>query len=645
MCGIGGIIENLERSKESLNATVLEMVAPLSSRGPDSEGTWVDANAGIAFGHKRLSIIDLSPTGEQPMVSASGRFVITYNGELYNTHEIRAELLERGIQFQGRSDTEVLLEACAAFGIEQAVRRIRGMFAFAIWDRSDRVLYLVRDRIGIKPLYYWATKHRFLFASELKGLRAHPNFNSMLDERAVQAFLMLDYVPTPLSIFKNVRKLEPGAILRVSTDAFEEFHIKKYWTLTEVAQAGNQDRYDGTMEEATDDLEMLLTDSINRHLVSDVPVGMFLSGGIDSSTVVALAQQNSTRPIKTFSIGFSEQQHDEAPYARNIARHLSTDHCEHYVCQSEVRNYGPSILANHDEPFADTSMIPTWFLARLARNEVTVALSGDGGDEVFGGYERHISAERLSDHPVYSFSPYAKSIFRRIIPVFPRSLRMNVQRLLQLSTDSWVAVSAREMKQLAQTIPDPEHLHYLLMHGNIRTTGQGINGPDPIVGQMKEWLHQSDGLSPSERQQFLDFAGYLPDDILTKVDRASMAVSLEVRVPILDHLVVEFAFRLPPEQKTSREKTKRILRKILGRHVPEPLFERPKKGFAAPMKSWLKGPLREWAEDLMSKETINRHAILDPNAAAWTARRIRTGVFRMSDFRRVALMAWCEGSK
>ncbi len=632
------------RSARALEETARGMAAPLAHRGPDADGVWTDAAAGVGLGHRRLSIVDLSPAGTQPMVSACGRLAIAYNGEIYNAAELRAELAARGVRFRGRSDTEALLEACAAWGVETAARRLTGMFAFAVWDRAGRRLWLVRDRIGIKPLYYRASPERFSFASELTGLRSHPRFEAAIDRDAIDAFLALDYIPAPYSIWRGVSKLEPGTVLRVEADAPDRVEIAPYWTLADAARQGAADRFPGSVEEAAEELERLLSDAVKRRMVSDVPLGALLSGGIDSSTVVALMQRQSPGPVRTFTIGFSEGSFDEAPYARAVARHLGTDHREHYVTPDEIGEHGPAIMGHHDEPFADPSLLPTRLLSRLARQDVTVALSGDGGDELFGGYGRHLSAERVFDHPALGFNPVVRALFHRVVPILPSSLRAALGRLPAMNGSARGPLSAGDIKMLARGMHNPGKLHHALAHGRVGLSGRRIAGPRIAVDLVEGWMDRCESLTPSERQQFIDASGYLPDDILTKVDRASMAESLEVRVPVLDHRVVEFAFRLPPAMKTDAAETKRVLRRVLARHVPPPLFERPKHGFGAPVRSWLRGPLREWAEDLMSRSTALRHGVIDPDAPGTGRQRLEGAGSRRIAFRRVALAAWCEAN-
>ena len=642
MCGIAGVIERDGGVAPSLEAVAWKMVAPLVHRGPDAGGVWVDAEAGVAIGHRRLSIIDLSPAGAQPMVSASGRYVLSYNGEIYNTAELRAELEARGTAFRGHSDTEVVLEGCAAWGVERAAGRLIGMFAFALWDRTERRLYLVRDRMGIKPLYYSATPGRFSFASELTGLRAQPGFDRAIDRDAVEAFLALDYIPAPHSIFRDARKLEPGTILRVDGAAPARVEITPYWTLAEVARMGAADRFPGTFEEAADELERLLADAVKRRMVSDVPLGAFLSGGIDSSTVVALMQKQSAKPVRTFTIGFASGAFDEAPWAKAVAEHLGTDHTEHYVTDEEVREHAPAIMGHHDEPFADNSLIPTWLVSRLARSGVTVALTGDGGDELFGGYNRHLSAARIANHPAFGYSPVAKELYRGMIALLPRQLRVATNKFHKADTGSFEPLSSTELRILAFALHRPGLLHHRLVHGTIRFSGNKPAAPRLAIDPLSVWLEESKFLSPAERQQYIDALSYLPCDILTKVDRASMAISLEARVPILDHRIVEFSYRLPPMMKAYETGTKRILRNVLGRYVPERTFDRKKRGFAAPVRLWMQGPLRDWADSLMGKDSVLRYDVLDSAAAKSTLWRLRRGQFRRADFRRIVLAAWCE---
>jgi len=614
MCGIvGALYSSRDLSRETLEAHVAAMAGALDHRGPDARGAWTDETAGIAFGHTRLSIVDLSAAGAQPMASACGRYVISYNGEIYNAAELREEI--PGIAWRGHSDTEVVLEACAALGVESALKKFVGMFAFALWDRQTRTLYLARDQLGIKPLYWGRQGGVFLFASELKAMAAHPAFVGELDRDALGAFMRLNYVPAPASIYRGIRKLEPGQYLTLA-DSGEETSAP-YWNLREVARCGQAAPADMDDGEALDRADALLRDAVHRCMVSDVPLGALLSGGIDSSTVAALMQATSAAPVRTFSIGFSNPRYNEAPYAAAIARHLGTDHRELYVDPDQALDVIPGLPDKYDEPFADSSQIPTYLVSSLARDHVTVALSGDGGDEVFAGYTRYFWGDLLA---------------RRTMP-WPRALRQGASRLLSsLSEDCWERLFSVLPASMLPTRPG-QKIHKL---ANVLAQADDMalfrrlvtvwENPAAIVPGAREiatpiW---DDGLRADvpafmERMQLLDSLTYLPDDILTKVDRASMAVSLEVRVPLLDHRVVEFAWSLPRRMRVRDGQGKWLLRKVLERYVPTALIDRPKMGFGIPLGSWLRGPLRDWAESLLSAEALGRSGLLAPKPvrAAW----------------------------
>ena len=637
MCGVAGTIERSIHFAPVLKEIAGTMIEPMVHRGPDASGIWTDPDAGVGLGHRRLSIVDLSPAGAQPMVSSSGRFVVSYNGEIYNAAELRSELEAHGIRFHSHSDTEVLLEACATLGVERATNRLIGMFVFAMWDRKHQCLYLARDRMGIKPMYYQPSPQRFLFSSELSGLRSHPNFEPQINPEAVDAFLTLDYIPAPMSIYMGVNKLESGTILRVDRSSLSTVYTTTYWSLAKAAQQGFDRRYHGTMHDAAEELHEILTDAVTRRMIADVPLGAFLSGGIDSSTVVALMQQQSSRPVKTFTIGFEEKGFDEAPYSRAVASHLGTEHCEHYISDDEIRRHGPSIISKHDEPFADPSLLPTFFLSQLARSEVIVALSGDGGDELFGGYPRHMAAERILSHPAFGYRSVAKGLLGALVPLVPRKMRGLVVGTTRLESDLRMALSPAEAKILARCLRFPHLIHHCLSHGSIRNTSNGIEGPEEVMNMINDWLEQCKGMSPAERQQYIDASSYLPDNILTKVDRASMSVSLEVRVPLLDHRIVELSFRLPSTFKANATTTKSILRKILSQYVPQSMFDRPKMGFGPPMRSWLNGPLQDWVGDLMTTDRVLQHEAMNTCISQKT--RLSTkGQYR---FREIALAAWC----
>jgi asparagine synthase (glutamine-hydrolysing) len=591
------------------------MVNTLHHRGPDDQGVWSDAEAGIALSHARLSILDLSALGHQPMVSRSGRFVIVFNGEIYNFQGIRARLVARGHTFRSESDTEVLLEAIAEWGVEAAVLELVGMFAFAVWDREERMLVLGRDRMGEKPLYYGWTGSSFVFASELKALRVHPAWRGTIDRQALTLYLRHSYVPAPYTIYEGICKLRPGCLLRIARFVPGSTpDPEPYWDLEKAIEAEEQPGF-GTDAEAVDELERLVRHAVGQQMVADVPLGAFLSGGIDSATVVALMQAQSSRPVKTFTIGFDRSSHDEAPAARRIARHLGTEHTELYVSPEDGLALVPELSRIYDEPFADSSQIPTLLVSQLARRSVTVSLSGDGGDELFAGYG------------TYHRGP---EIERRVARI-PTSVRRGLGRLLLSPSVSaalaWlgrrdggrVADRAARLGEILES-RSPLAIHRAL-HSHWPAPASVVrHGTEPV-----SWFTSGrvpwPGRTFAERMLLTDASTYLPDDLLVKVDRAAMAVSLETRVPLLDHRVVEFAMRLPWHLKVREGVGKWILRQVLYRHVPRELVEGPKKGFAVPMAEWLRGPLREWAGDLLDRHRIERQGLFRhrPIADKWAA--------------------------
>lgn len=604
MCGIAGFLELTRRpGTQELEAIAAAMAARLSHRGPDASGTFVDTEAGLGFGHTRLSIVDLSPAGAQPMVSASGRYVITYNGEIYSAAEIRPELEALGHRFKGHSDTEVIVEAVDEWGVRAAVNRLIGMFAFAVWDRKERRLTLARDRLGIKPLFLGRQNGRVVFASEIKAFEALPGWKSELNEDALASYLRFAYVPSPHSIFRGIDKLAPGHLATV--DASGEIKTSAYWRLADVARDGLSSPLDASDAEATDMLETLLGDAVKRRLVADVPLGAFLSGGVDSSTVAAMMRANSTAPVRTYSIGFGERSYDEAPHAKAVARHLGTEHTELYVSPREAEAAIPELPTIYDEPFADSSQVPTYLLSKLTRKHVTVALSGDGGDELFAGYTRHRFARALTAMPAgvghalaCGLGVAGPALWDRLFGFVPARRRPSLAGDKVLKTAAVLREgSAGAYRRLVSAWDEPE---------KIARKGREVKGPifDPQIERAFP-----DGLA---RMQYLDTLTYLPDDILTKVDRASMAVALEVRVPILDHRIVELSWRLPARFKMRRGKGKWLLRQVLYRHLPPDLVERPKSGFAIPIGTWLRGPLRPWAEELLSERRLAQGGLLDP---------------------------------
>jgi asparagine synthase (glutamine-hydrolysing) len=606
MCGIAGLIDPSRRGGE-LTAAIRAMTGTLVHRGPDGDGVWTDEGASVGFGHRRLAIVDLSEAGLQPMVSADGRWVITYNGEIYNADELRSELEGEGARFRGHSDTEVLVEACARWGVEATVRRLVGMFAFGLWDTRERCLYLVRDRLGIKPLYWAEFGDLFLFGSELKALRAHAGWTPEADRDSLAAYMRHNYVPGPATIYQRVQKLEPGSMLVLPAGG--TCKTQAYWRLEDVAREGQANRATFGEQEAVDKLEQVLGDAVRRRMVADVPLGAFLSGGIDSSLIVALMQANSTQPVRTFSIGFHEQGYNEARHAREVAAHLGTDHTELYVEAQHAMDTIPRLAEMFDEPFADSSQIPTLLVSEMTRKHVTVALSGDGGDELFAGYTRYFQAAGLL--PVIGTLPGG---LRRAVAAGIRSLPPAAWgALFGLVPGRWrLPQPGDKMHKLAGVLSGTTESYY-------RTLVSHWTEPDRLVLGGSErrgllWDRSVDKIVPDaiERMQYLDTLTYLPDDILTKVDRTSMAVSLEARVPLLDHRVAAFAWSLPPDFKVRDGSGKWLLRQLLLKYVPRRMVDRPKMGFGVPIDAWLRGPLRDWAEDLLAPDRLRDDGYFDP---------------------------------
>lgn len=605
MCGIAGFLGSAGHSPD-LQALARHMADRLTHRGPDDGGSWADGEAGIALGHRRLAIVDLSAAGHQPMVSANGRYVLSYNGEVYNAAELRRECEAVGATFSGTSDTEALVEAIAHCGLRPTLERLIGMFAFALWDRELRELTLARDRLGIKPLYWGRFGKSLLFASELAALKCHPDFVGEIDRDALSGFLRFNYVPAPRSIYRGVQKLRPGHLLAVRRG--QEPQIEAWWSLAAARAKGTSTPFVGSDDEAVEALEALLSDAVQKRMIADVPFGAFLSGGVDSSTVTALMQAHSSRPVRSFSIGFAEDGYDEATHAKAVARHLGTEHSELYVTPEEARGLIPSLPEIYDEPFADASQIPTYLVSRMAREHVTVALSGDGGDEVFGGYNRYFEAPAVLARTAFLPRPMARGLAAAIAAVPPD----HWSRILgPLSGVGDIPMLGEKLHKVADVLGQTPRQAFRALVSHWTDPGALVLGgqerADPV------WEEASGDLSGfAARMQFVDTLTYLPDDILTKVDRASMAVSLEARVPLLDHRVVEFAWSLPQDLKIRGREGKWILRRLLDRHVPRALIKRPKMGFGIPIGSWLRGPLRGWAEDILDEAHLKRQGFLDP---------------------------------
>lgn len=610
MCGISGIWERNGCSVQDLKRRASAMTQTLSHRGPDDGGVWLSEQASIAFGQRRLAIIDLSPMGHQPMVSASGQYTITFNGEVYNFRELRAELERCGVRFRGHSDTEVIVEGFAQWGVKSTIARLNGMFAIAAWDARERQLFLARDRMGEKPLYWAIFDGLVLFGSELKALRAHPGWKPTLNRGAIAAFLRLSYVPGPFTIYENVYKLPPAGFVKIANGGGPE--VGAYWDLADVVSQGQRNTLRADEEELVDELEALLDDAVSRRMIADVPLGAFLSGGYDSSTVVALMQKASMRPVRTFTISFDNPAFDEAKHAEAVARHLGTEHTTFPVSGTDALDVVPKLIEMYDEPFADPSQIPTHIVSALTRKRVTVALSGDGGDELFSGYDRYRWTENV-------WRPSAK------MPLALRRLASSSIRAVPPGAFDRVARHVPYFRRVPQVGQKVHRLGHILSASSIDSVyHQAVShhqNPDDLVKGSQEvrtacWTQNLEVVLPDsmDRMRYLDMCTYLPDDILTKVDRASMAVALEVRVPLLDHRVVEWVWKLPSVQNARARRPKHLLRRVLARHVPDRLVERPKMGFGVPVADWLRGPLRNWAEDLMSEACLSAGDIFDVEA-------------------------------
>ncbi len=617
MCGIAGFVDARFSSDDgTLARRVAAMAAPMRHRGPDDAGVWTDPAAGVALAHRRLSIVDLTPAGHQPMVSACGRWVLTYNGEIYNHAELRAELVAAGRSFRGHSDTEVLVEACAAWGVEATLPRLLGMFAFALWDRTTRTLTLARDRIGLKPLFWGRFGRLFLFGSELKALRAHPGWTPEIDQASLAAYMRWGHVPGEHCIYRGLHKLLPGHLLTLADGG--EPVTRSYWDPVQVALRAQTNRLDVGEEETLTQLETLLTDAVGRRMVADVPLGAFLSGGIDSSLIVALMQARCSRPVSTFAVGFDEKRYDEAHYARAVASHLGTDHAEVVVTSEDARLLVPELPRWFDEPLAIRSQIPAMMVSRLASRDVTVSLSGDGGDELFGGY------------PGYRIVSAAHGATAGLAPPLRRLAANALGGLVSGITGlNGMIPAARRPGLLANRA---RQLIAVMREGGgiseyYAELYSGIAERSPLVGACGEhpmrWqtpCHRDVVANPMDRMGYFALLGTLVDGSLAKWDRASMACSLEVRVPFLDHRVVELAWRLPPSLKYARRSgSKHLLRSLLYRHLPRELVDRPKKGFSSPLPVWLRGPLRAWADAMLDERQLEQEGLFDASVvrACW----------------------------
>ena len=613
MCGLAGFWPRNGARVEGRDAVLAAMGQELHHRGPDAQGAWTDETTGLALVHRRLSIQDLSPTGAQPMMSPSGRYVMAFNGEIYNFNALRKDLEASGEVFRGHSDTEVMLAGFEHWGIEGALDRFNGMFAFALMDRREQRLYLARDRMGEKPLYYGWQGNTFLFGSELKALRQHPDWQGEIDGSALPLLLRHNLIPAPYSIHRDIRKLPPASYIALdlkNTGAPVWPEPKRYWVLESFI--GNE--WPGTVEQASCQLESLLEGVIGEQMISDVPLGAFLSGGIDSSTVVALMQKQASRPVRTFSIGFDEPGFNEAEHAAEVARHLGSDHTELYVTPEDALAVIPGLPQMYDEPFADSSQIPTYLVSRMTREHVTVALSGDGGDELFCGYTRYQATARawqsrtgpsrqLAALMRYLPKGMIAPVIRAMMPSqWQRSSGAVRQRLVAEAAMGNAGTLSEYYRQRVSYWPDPAEALV-----NIEEPGYALTSelPGAVAGD------------PLKTLMWRDLTWYLPDDILTKVDRAAMACSLETRIPMLDRRIVEFALALPTNLNMEGGVGKQVLRRVLDRHVPRELIDRPKQGFAVPLGSWLRGPLRDWAEPLLAEQRLKEQGLWHTNRVRW----------------------------
>ena len=608
MCGIAGILGGKHALEDHLQA----MATVLRHRGPDDHGIWFNADARIGLAHTRLSILDLSTAGHQPMPSARGRFIISFNGEIYNHLDLRTQLQKEGSapNWRGHSDTETLLAGFDTWGVEATVQKTIGMFAFAVWDKHSCTLTLARDRIGEKPLYYGWQNGTFLFASELKAIKCHPSFGGEINRNALAAYMQFGNVPAPLSIYKGIAKLTPGTLLTITLGSAKDCVPVPFWSLVEVARQGERDPFQGTDAEAISELHSKLTAAISSQQIADVPIGAFLSGGIDSSLIVALMQSQSKNPAHTFTIGFEDAKYNEANFARDVATHLGTQHTELIVNADQAQEVIPLLPTLYDEPFADSSAIPTFLVSQLARREVTVSLSGDAGDELFAGYNRYQHASQFANLPkayrkalgltLQSISPSAwDRAYSIASPLLPKSL--------QITTPGFKA------HKLASALHSGSiREFYVNLLSQWPNSAEVVLNNDYKCSITPKWQDVVDIPFNACKMMALDTLGYLPNDILHKLDRAAMSVSLETRVPFLDHRVIDFAWQLPHHMKTRNGQSKWILRQILYKYVPRELIERPKAGFGIPIGDWLRGTLRDWAEDLLCESRLHQEGFLDP---------------------------------
>lgn len=620
MCGFAGLLNPLsDKSLDWYKDRTDKMTNAIHHRGPDDGSMWLDAEQGISLGFRRLSILDLSEQGRQPMQSACGRYILVFNGEIYNHAEIKSEILESGkfsYAFRGRSDTEVLLAGITVWGFEKTLQKTNGMFAIALWDKELRSLFLSRDRLGEKPLYYGWVGQTFAFASELKSLKALPEFTNPIDKKAVSLFFRHNCIPAPYSAYEKIWKLPPGSFLQVRTKQTEISHPQKYWSAQTICAEKSQTPFQGSIEEAEISLHSLLKEAVKMRMEADVPLGAFLSGGIDSSLIVSLMQSQSIRPIQTFTIGFEEAAFNESLFAKKIANHLKTEHTELTVTAKEAQSVIPLLPNMYDEPFADPSQIPTYLVSKLAREKVTVSLSGDGGDELFAGYNRYLWGKSFWQR-FGELKPQFKNqlafLLNSVRPKYWDTIFHAMEKLLPKKM-RWAAPGEKIQKLVEVLGVKNTHELYVALTSHFNPPGAITLNQEQHPTQITDetyWPSLEEGI---ERMMYFDLVTYLPDDILVKVDRASMAVSLEGRMPLLDHRVVELAWSFPLEFKLRNGTGKFLLKKVLDHYIPAELIERPKMGFSVPVGDWIRGPLRPWAESLLSEARLRQEGFLNAKA-------------------------------
>jgi len=600
MCGIAGFIQG-KNSKVEINCNTVanEMADALKHRGPDDKGVWIDDESKVALSYQRLAVIDLSKNGNQPMISQNNRWVIVYNGEIYNHNHLRKNLNDSGyaIKWKGTSDTETLLACIDLWGLEKSLNQLVGMFSFSLWDKKRKRMFLARDRFGEKPLYYGYVNKCFVFASEIKSFKVFPGFQKRISQNALHSYLSLNVVPNECCIYENVFKLTPGSFLCVEHDSIENQMLpkpKQYWSIANLFNSSQNKKFSISENEVNQEIKKMIEESVKQQLISDVPIGVFLSGGIDSSLITAIAMQNSSKPIKTFSIGFKEKDYDESKIAHKIANHLRTDHTNYELSFSEATKYIESMSSTFDEPFGDSSQIPMKLICEISRKDITVALTGDGGDEIFGGYNRHILSYNYWPKLKYLPNLIRKIIFSSISPFYNRVSNLS-RPSEKLSKISRIIYSKDEDDFYSNLITNNFNSNKILYSEN--------NQNKPLYNLPNL---ENSTLNISEKLMVADLINYLPDDILVKSDRCSMSVGLEVRSPFLDHRILEFYSKVPFNYKVSKKKGKLTLRKILSEFIPPSLIERPKMGFSIPLDSWLKGSLKNWAEDLFSKHNLSK---------------------------------------